>query len=172
MPFTPFHMGPGLLLKALLQGYFSLVVFGWAQFLMDLQPLFALLTGYGQLHGFSHTYAGATLIAVIAAWSGRWVYRLVQTFADRDFTDFQKRLFDVPASMTRGVLLASAFIGTFSHVVLDSIMHADMAPFFPLDIDNRLLLIMSIETLHAVCIALGLAGAAIYFALRLHRPRK
>lgn len=29
MPFTPFHMGPGLLVKALLQGSFSLMVFGW-----------------------------------------------------------------------------------------------------------------------------------------------
>lgn len=31
MPFTPFHMGPGLLVKALLQGSFSLMVFGWTQ---------------------------------------------------------------------------------------------------------------------------------------------
>ena len=28
MPFTPLHMGPGLLVKALLQGSFSLMVFG------------------------------------------------------------------------------------------------------------------------------------------------
>jgi hypothetical protein len=28
MPFTPFHMGPGILFKALLQGSFSLMVLG------------------------------------------------------------------------------------------------------------------------------------------------
>ncbi len=39
MPFTPFHMGPGLLIKAVLQGAFSLMVFGWAQIVMDIQPL-------------------------------------------------------------------------------------------------------------------------------------
>ena len=62
MPFTPFHMGPGILIKALLQGSFSLMVFGWAQILMDIQPLVALITSKGQLHGFSHTYIGASLI--------------------------------------------------------------------------------------------------------------
>lgn len=56
MPFTPFHMGPGILLKALLQGSFSLMVFGWSQIVMDLQPLIAMLTGMGKLHGFTHTY--------------------------------------------------------------------------------------------------------------------
>ena len=31
MPFTPFHMGPGIAIKVLLKGCFSLMVFGWAQ---------------------------------------------------------------------------------------------------------------------------------------------
>ncbi len=61
MPFTPLHMGPGLLIKAALQGSFSLMVFGWAQILMDLQPLFVMWSGAGRLHGFYHTYFGATL---------------------------------------------------------------------------------------------------------------
>jgi hypothetical protein len=48
MPFTPYHMGPGILIKALLQGSFSLMVFGWAQIVMDIQPL---ITGnnWGQI---------------------------------------------------------------------------------------------------------------------------
>jgi len=58
MPFTPFHMGPGILFKALLQGSFSLMVFGWAQIIMDIQPLIVLITGKGHLHGFTHTYIG------------------------------------------------------------------------------------------------------------------
>ena len=39
MPFTPLHMGPGIAVKAVLQGSFSLMVFGWAQIVMDIQPL-------------------------------------------------------------------------------------------------------------------------------------
>ena len=68
MPVTPFHMGPGIIIKAILQGFFSLIIFGWAQILMDLQPLFVIITGQGNLHGFSHTYIGATLIALISAY--------------------------------------------------------------------------------------------------------
>ena len=73
MPFTPLHMGPGILIKALLQGSFSLMVFGWAQIVMDIQPLFVLVTGEGHLHGFSHTYIGATLLAILSALSGKYL---------------------------------------------------------------------------------------------------
>jgi len=63
VPFTPFHMGPGLLLKALLRGGFSLMVFGWAQIVIDVEPLVVLLTGGARLHGFTHSYARATCSA-------------------------------------------------------------------------------------------------------------
>ena len=63
MPFTPFHMGPGIAIKALMGGSFSLMIFGWTQIVMDIQPLLVLISGEGHLHGFSHTYIGATLIA-------------------------------------------------------------------------------------------------------------
>lgn len=44
MPFTPIHMGPGILIKSLLQGSFSLMVFGWTQIVMDIQPLIVLIS--------------------------------------------------------------------------------------------------------------------------------
>ena len=58
MPFTPLHMGPGIAVKAVMQRQFSLMVFGWSQIVIDLQPLFAMITGKGELHGFSRTYIG------------------------------------------------------------------------------------------------------------------
>ena len=76
MPFTPIHMGPGILIKALLQGSFSLMVFGWSQIVMDIQPLIVLITGEGHLHGFSHTYIGGTLLAVFSALSGKYLSEL------------------------------------------------------------------------------------------------
>ena len=69
------------------------------------------------------------------------------------------------------VCVSSAFIGTFSHVLIDSIMHSDMQPFFPLAIENQVLLIVSIETLYKICIYTGLMGAVIFFAVRLFRSR-
>lgn len=73
MPFTPIHMGPGLLIKSVLQGSFSLMVFGWTQIVMDVQPLIVMLSGEGHIHGFTHTYIGATLIALFSAVSGKYL---------------------------------------------------------------------------------------------------
>ena len=80
MPFTPLHMGPGLLIKAILQGSFSLMVFGWTQIIMDIQPLVVILTGSGHLHGFSHTYMGATLLATFSAISGKYLSDMASNF--------------------------------------------------------------------------------------------
>ena len=76
MPFTPFHMGPGILLKAILQGSFSLMVFGWTQIVMDIQPLIVLIMQEGHLHGFSHTYLGASLIAILSAVTGKYLAQI------------------------------------------------------------------------------------------------
>ncbi len=172
MPITPFHMGPGMLIKALLQGFFSLIIFGWAQFLMDLQPLLVILTGKGNLHGFSHTYIGATLIAIFSVLTGRWVYQGIMHFIKKDFSAYQKQLFDVPKKLTLRVCIISAFIGTYSHVLLDSIMHADVEPFYPFNLDNDINLLISINSLHKLCIYTGLIGVIIYLIIRAIKIKK
>lgn len=152
MPFTPLHMGPGLLLKSLLQGSFSLLVFGWAQILMDIEPLVAMLRDEGVLHGASHTWAGALLIGLAAALSGKPAAVL------------GLRLFRLTAHLPLSwpVAFASAFIGTFSHVLLDSVMHADMQPLQPFMDGNGLLGLVSIGSLHLFCLATGALGLLLY----------
>ena len=82
MPFTPLHMGPGLAVMAVMQRKFSLLVFGWSQVVIDLQPLLAMTTGRVELHGFSHTLLGATLIGLLCGLSGKhlaeWGLRLLR----------------------------------------------------------------------------------------------
>ena len=155
MPFTPYHMGPGILFKALLRGGFSLMIFGWVQILMDLQPLIVMVTNEGRLHGSSHTYLGATLIAFFAAVSGKYLVQFVLGL--------------LPQAKHRGVGISwavaflSAFVGSYSHVALDSIMHSDVVPFWPFSQANHLLGIVSASVLQDVCVYSGLAGAALYF---------
>lgn len=156
MPFTPFHMGPGLLIKALLQGSFSLMIFGWTQIVMDIQPLVAMITNQGTLHGFTHTYLGAVLIAVIAALTGKHVSEFVLSRA------FPGQ----PHGIPWWIVLLSAFIGSFSHVLLDSLMHADMAPWAPLSQDNALLALISAEAVYRLCLYAGVTGAVLYFVIR------
>ena len=160
MLFTPFHMGPGIFIKVLLQGSFSLVIFGWAQLLMDIQPLVVLLTDNGQLHGFSHTYIGASLIAVLATISGKYLADYVFRF----LSIYRK---ETPLITTWAVTFSSSFIGTFSHVILDSVMHGDMKPFYPLPFQNKILEIISLNQLHLFCIFSGIIGAVLYYISQL-----
>jgi Domain of unknown function (DUF4184) len=172
MPITPFHMGPGMLIKAILQGFFSLIIFGWAQLLMDIQPILVVLTGKGNLHGFSHTYIGATLIAIFSVLTGRWIYQAVMVFIKKDFSNYQKKLFNVPKELTMRVCVVSAFIGTYSHVLLDSIMHADVEPYYPIYLANDINLIISVENLHKFCVYTGLFGIVIFFTIRSVKLKK
>jgi hypothetical protein len=148
-------MGPGLLVKAVLQGSFSLMVFGWAQVLMDLQPLVGMLTDQDELHGFTHTYVGAMLIGALAAATGKHA------------GEFGLRVLRLPQfnPIRWPVAVASAFIGSLSHVAIDSVMHADLHPFAPFNRSNPMLDVISIDALHWVCVASGVIGAAIYFGV-------
>ena len=119
MPFTPLHMGPGLAVKAVMQRKFSLLVFGWSQVVIDLQPLLAMTTGREPRH-----------LPV------RWP-----------------------------VAFGSAFIGTYSHVLIDSVMHVDVLPFYPFNPASPLHALISIDALHVVCLATAAAGGLAWYAV-------
>ena len=159
MPFTPLHMGPGILIKVVLQGSFSLMVFGWAQIVMDIQPLLVLLTGAGRLHGFTHTLIGATLLALFATLSGKYLGE----FGLRRL-DMAKP--DRPIVISWPVAAGSAFAGSYSHVWLDGIMHADVAPLYPFSNANDWLGLVSVGELRGWCLASGGIGAAVFFAVQ------
>ena len=162
MPFTPLHMGPGIAVKALMQRKFSLLVFGWSQIVIDLQPLLVMLSGRGELHGFSHTLLGASLIGLLCGLTGKplgqWGLRLLR----------EPRHLPLPWRVS----FASAFIGTYSHVLIDSVMHIDVLPFYPFNQANPLHAIISIDTLHLLCLATAVIGGLAWYLLerRIKRP--
>lgn len=158
-------MGIGIFTKSILQGSFSLMVFGWAQIVMDLQPLVVMLTGQGHLHGFSHTYLGASLITILSAVSGKYLSEiglLILRISKKEN----------PIKIKWWVVFLSAFIGTFSHVFLDSIMHSDVQPFYPMSPNNILWGIISVSLLHKICLYSGLIGAGIYFLVQFKNKKK
>lgn len=161
MPFTPLHMGPGIAIKAAIQSRFSLMVFGWSQIVIDIQPLIVLITGKGALHGFTHTYLGATLIALFCALSGKYLGKIgLRIIREPQYLPIRWP-----------VAFISAFIGTYSHVLIDSIMHADITPFAPFTAVSPLHGIISIEALHLWCIASAIAGGAIFFVVDRRRKK-
>ncbi len=58
-----------------------------------------------------------------------------------------------------------AFIGSFSHVLLDSVVHIDVLPFYPIILINNFHGFVSIEVWHNFCAYSGLGGAVIYYLI-------
>ena len=150
MPFTPIHLGPGLVFKAIGGRRFSFMVFGGSQVLMDIEPVIGILRGWPVLHGYTHTVLGALVIGTIAGIIGRPISELALRLL---------RIAHPP--FTWGSAFAGAYIGTLSHVAFDAVMHADMNPFRPLLAGNPWLGAVSIETLHLACFISGGLGLAL-----------
>ena len=160
MPITPFHLGPGAAFKAIGGRHFSFVVFGGAQVLMDLEPLVGLLRGSAVLHGYTHTLAGALVIGIVAALTGKPIGGFVLA-----------RMRDSPCPIPWTAAISGAFVGTFSHIAFDAVMHGDMRPWWPLSNTNHLLRVASIERLHLICLALGAIGIAAIAGRALLRSK-
>ena len=61
MPFTPYHFGPGLLLKAAAPRHFSFLAFSTTQVAIDLESLQYLTMGDPHVHRTMHTLPVATV---------------------------------------------------------------------------------------------------------------
>lgn len=150
MPFTLFHLGPGLAFKAVGGRHFSFMVFGGSQVLMDIEPLVGIIQGRPILHGITHTVAGALVIGLVSGAIGRPIAELALGLM---------RIRHRP--ITWAVAFASGLIGTYSHIGLDAIMHHDMTPLWPLATGNGMLRSMSLGQLHMLCLEAGILGGLV-----------
>ncbi|MCW4020286.1 MAG: hypothetical protein NWF14_03540 [Candidatus Bathyarchaeota archaeon] len=125
MPLTPFHFGPGLLVGLLLLSFIDFPTFLIASVIVDIEPILVLALSLGYpLHRFFHSFLGGTLAALIL---------VVAMTKIRDQFSPLLSVFKLEQKTSfKGIALAS-FSGVYIHVLLDSQMHADMQPFYPLD---------------------------------------
>ena len=173
MPVTPLHMGPGMALKAIAGDRFSLTMFGVAQVAIDIEPLVGIIRGAPELHGWTHTYVGATLIAAAVLVLARPLCHLIVRWWNAELRRNALDWLATPERIGWGAAAAGAFVGTWSHVALDSIMHLDMVPLRPLREGNALLLATTVDNLYLGCLLAGIAGLALWVAIRFMRnPRR
>lgn len=113
MPFTPFHFGLGVAAKAVAPRHISFQAFALTQVLMDIEPAVRMAAGQSDVHGWSHTWFGAVVVAalVLPVWrlieGRRWYRWTVERVAPR-------------------IVAASAVLGALSHIAIDAMIHADM----------------------------------------------
>ena len=163
MPFTPLHFGPGLALKTVTGKWFSFTLFCFVQVLIDLEPAWYMLAGEDYVHRFLHTYFGATVAGAVAIVAGKAPCEWALRAWNSRLSPAQARWLGVPAKISWIAAVTGGLIGGWSHVFLDSFMHADMRPLAPLREHNALLFLVHVDTLYLSCALAGLAGLALFF---------
>ena len=170
MPFTPFHFGPATLLKALVPRQFSLAVFCFAQIVTDVEVLVHMAAKDGVLHQHLHTYVGATVVAVFSFLVGKPVCDRAIGWWHRTPGLPLKEYYDPKPGIGYLPALTGAFIGTYSHVWLDSIAHPDVMPWAPFHTLNYSYHLIGPGAVHGLCFLLGVIGAVM--CARLPKDRR
>lgn len=171
MPFTPLHFGPGLALKSVTGTWFSFTLFCFTQMLIDLEPSWYMLAGEDYIHRFLHTYLGATLAGAVAIVAGKMPCEWILRWWNRKLSPAQARWLGVPAKISWRAAATGAFLGAWSHVLLDSFMHADMHPLAPWREHNALLYLVHVDTLYLSCALAGVAGLGLFLWQRWRELR-
>jgi len=159
MPLTPFHLGPALLLGLIFFSFLDFPTFLVANVIVDIEPVLVIFLDLDYpLHGFFHSFLGGTLVALLLAFVMNKIRGKFSALL-RFFRLEQKHSF-------KSILLAS-LSGVYIHILLDSRMHTDIRPFYPLDF-NPFLSSSALPGLwvHMLCVWC-FVGAVVVYVIRL-----
>lgn len=160
MPLTPFHLGPGLLIGLLLLSFLDFPTFLIASVIVDVEPILVLTLGLDYpLHGFFHSFLGGTFVAFLLT---------VVMSRVRESLSPLLSFFKLEQRSTFKTILLASLSGTYLHILLDSRVHTDIRPFYPLEsnpfLSRGALTGLQVHLLCFWCII----GAAIIYAVRLY----
>ncbi|MFC7139361.1 hypothetical protein ACFQMA_05850 [Halosimplex aquaticum] len=159
MPFTPFHLGPALLIGVLCLRWLDLPTFLAASVLVDARTTLVFF-GYldGPLHGPLHTLLGATVLAGVLTAAAAPLRPSLDPVLDWA---------GLPQSTALGRIAAAALGGCWLHVLLDATLYTDVFPFAPVSTANPLFGAVGPLTVYVGCVAAGLLGVGLYAASRV-----
>lgn len=174
MPLTPFHLGPAFVVKAAARRHFSLRIFALAQIVIDLESARGAFLHTYPLHGPLHSLIGATLAGLLAAVLGRHVFNALnpplRTLL-RQVEGMPVWLVEEVVPITWTAAIIGGAVGGISHVLLDTVIHPDVSPFWPFSSSNPFLTDGGFYPMHYACALLGLVGAMAWLALAKRTPR-
>ena len=164
MPFTPFHLGPGLGVGMLFSKYFDIAALLAASVAVDIEPFLVLLFKLNYpLHGFFHSFLGGTIVAVLVSAA---IYYL------RDVTRKIMDVFQIGQRSSFKKILWSSIFGVYLHILLDAPLYADIRPFYPFQ-SNPLYGLFSAGHIYSFTGISFIIGVAAYvFMVRKNRARK
>ena len=164
MPITPFHFGPGAAVHAIAPKHISFLAFCSANVLIDIEPLYYMLTGQYPLHRFFHTYIGATIIMLATALTFFIALKLASRVRVPNLLQWQ--------SLKPLAIWLGAATGSYSHIVFDSVMHTDIAPLSPFSKTNVLYQLIPLGELHLFCLFSAFLGLVILGIRQLLKSKR
>jgi len=155
VPITPFHFGAGAVLHAAAPRQVSFLAFCAANCITDCETIYNVLSNRFPLHRFLHTFVGATLVALATVGLFVALRALAGRIEVPNRFDWQR--------LTIAAVAIGAALGTYSHIVLDGIMHADVRPFAPWSDGNPFYRLVPLGALHIGCLVAGGLGVLVIF---------
>jgi len=158
MPFTPFHLGPGLLFGLLFLSFIDFPTFLVANVIVDVEPFLVLALNLDYpLHGFFHSFFGGTLVAVPLA---------LVMYKIRNSLSPLMSFFRLEQKVSFKRILAAALSGVYIHILLDSRGYTDIQPFYPSTINPFLTTGMLAGLDSYIFCIWSFVGAAIVYIIR------
>lgn len=136
-----------------------------ANVLIDLEVLYYLSRNEPPFHRYLHTYLGGIVMGLLVGLVMFGVVQIVRRALPSD-SRWGERLAKTPKLRLLWQSLVAGLIGGVSHILLDSLMHAEMNPFWPLAEGNALVGIISVPALHISLATIGFFGLIFWLLLR------
>jgi len=165
MPFTPYHFGINASLGLILKKWLDVPALVLVNVAIDSEVLYFAATASKTYHRhrFFHTYLGAAIVGIVLA---------LMMFPFRKVTAKLAAIIKIPAQTNIFKLIASAVLGAWLHVFIDSFTHWDMRPLSPFSHARHLYRKISEEQIIYICIAGWILAILIYLASILHSKIK
>ena len=161
MPFTPYHFGPGLVLGVILFPFVDMATVLIASVILDIEPIVVLFFGLPYpIHGFFHTYLGASIAALVLSGIAYSIREYLNNFVS---------LFGLHQRSSHLHIIGASFVGTYFHVFLDSFLYSDMNPFYPI-LGNQFLGFFPSGAVYNFCLICGFVGFICYIVRALLKP--
>ena len=164
MPFTPFHLGPALLICCTIKRRIHPLTIFVSSVIVDIEPLVVLVLSLrGPLHGYTHTLMFAIVGGSIL---GYVMFMLESALA------LSKKMLPSILRGETGVweCVTAGIIGIALHVLLDAPLYSDIRPLYPLDY-NPLYGAVSPRVVYQLSIASGLIAIVYCLSTSWRRPK-
>lgn len=152
MPFTPFHLGPILLLWSIFLSL-DLIALTIGATLIDIEGGLHLLGIYPVFHGVLHSFLGATIIAIVA------------TVLSYEAQNALNESFKKKANL--GNIFVSGLFGAYSHVILDAYLYGEINLAWPLEWWNPFLGMVDLSTILEFSIVTFIVGVFIFILRKI-----